>query len=95
MAGDTKKQETQKMNAIQIKNLTMRGNLLKVYEALDVKNYNASSQIIGYLLTDDPTYITTYDDARSIMSRIDRYELLYDMLENYLEAVKKEARNGE
>ncbi len=63
----------------------MKQTLVTVYEALREKGYNPTSQLVGYLLSEDPTYITTHNNARSLIRRIDRDELLQSMLKNYLE----------
>jgi uncharacterized protein (UPF0297 family) len=57
----------------------------KVYEALQEKGYDAKRQLIGYLLSEDPTYITSHNGARTLATKIDRYELVEDMLQSYLE----------
>ena len=62
----------------------MRETLLTVYNALKEKGYNPVSQIVGYILSEDPTYITTHHNARSLIRRIDRDELLQAMVKNYL-----------
>ena len=62
----------------------MRRILRNVYEALTEKGYNPVNQIVGYLLTEDPTYITNYNNARSLIRRIDRDELLKAMVRSYL-----------
>lgn len=62
----------------------MRDNLIKIYEALNEKGYNSISQIVGYILSEDPTYITTHNNARSLVRRIDRDELLQAMVKSYL-----------
>ena len=54
-----------------------------VYAALREKGYRPVDQIIGYLLTEDPTYITNYNGARHLITRIDRHDLLYDILLKY------------
>lgn len=59
--------------------------LRSVYEALGERGYNPIDQIVEYLLTEEPTYITNYKNARSTVRKIDRYELLADMLREYLE----------
>lgn len=63
----------------------MRSALQAVYNALSEKGYNPISQIVGYLLSEDPTYITTYNNARSIIRKIDRDELLQSLVKNYLD----------
>ena len=55
-----------------------------VYEALTEQGYNPINQIVGYLLTEDPTYITNYNNARSMICKIDRDELLQDLVRSYL-----------
>lgn len=62
----------------------LREMLLTVYDALIVKGYNPINQLVGYILSEDPTYITTYNNARNIISRIDRDELLQAMVRSYL-----------
>ena len=62
-----------------------RQRVLQVYDALQEKGYNPVGQIIGYILTEDPTYITNHNGARNIISRIDREELLKDIIADYLE----------
>ena len=58
--------------------------LLTVYQALEEKGYNPINQIVGYILSEDPTYITTYNNARSLIRRIDRDELLQILVKSYL-----------
>jgi len=58
--------------------------LRNVYDALSEKGYNAIGQITEYILTEEPTYITNHKNARSMVRRIDRYELLAAMLKEYL-----------
>ena len=58
--------------------------LAQVYEALAEKGYNPVSQIVGNLLSEDPAYITTYNNARNIIMKIDRYELLQSLIKEYL-----------
>ena len=58
--------------------------LKEVYEALSEKGYNPINQIVGYILSGDPTYITSYNDARSKIRTIERDELLEKMVKNYI-----------
>ena len=62
----------------------MRRILRSVYEALTEKGYNPINQIVGYLLTEDPTYITNYSGARSMICKIDRDELMQVLVREYL-----------
>ena len=59
--------------------------LTTVYEALLEKGYNPINQLVGYILSEDPTYITTHNNARSLIRHIDRDELLQVLLRSYLE----------
>ena len=59
--------------------------LLEVYDALKEKGYNPITQLVGYLLTEDPTYITNYNSARSLIRRVDRDELLDEIVRFYFE----------
>ena len=58
--------------------------LTKVYDALLEKGYNPINQIVGYILSEDPTYITTHKDARNLIKKIDRYEFLKTLIKIYL-----------
>ena len=62
----------------------MRRILRNVYEALTEKGYNPINQIVGYLLTEDPTYITNYGNARSMICKLDRDELMQELIRDYL-----------
>ncbi len=62
----------------------MKRTLAAIYEALNEKGYNSINQIVGYILSEDPTYITTHNNARSLIRRIDRDELLSEMVKTYL-----------
>ena len=62
----------------------IREVIQEVYEALSEKGYNPISQIVGYILSEDPTYITTYRNARSLIRRVDRDELLEVLVKSYL-----------
>ena len=62
----------------------MRRILRNVFDALSEKGYNPINQIVGYLLTEDPTYITNYNGARSLICKLDRDELLQELVKCYL-----------
>jgi uncharacterized protein (UPF0297 family) len=64
--------------------LNMRQVLRNVFDALNEKGYNPINQIVGYLLTEDPTYITNYNNARSMICKLDRDELLQELVRCYL-----------
>lgn len=63
----------------------MKRVLQTVYDALKEKGYNPINQIVGYLLSEDPTYITNYNNARSLIRKIDRDELMQELISHYLE----------
>lgn len=63
----------------------MKRVLQTVYDALKEKGYNPINQIVGYLLSEDPTYITNYNNARSLIRKIDRDDLMQELISNYLE----------
>lgn len=56
----------------------------EVYDALSEKGYNPINQIVGYILSEDPTYITTYRNARSLIRKVDRDDLLQALVRNYV-----------
>lgn len=62
----------------------MKKILLIIYDALRQKGYNPINQIVGYILSEDPTYITTYNNARNLVRRLDRDELLQVLVKSYL-----------
>ena len=62
----------------------MRTTLRNVFDALNEKGYNPINQIVGYLLTEDPTYITNYNNARSMICKLDRDELMQELVRQYL-----------
>lgn len=59
--------------------------LTEVYQALEEKEYNPVDQLVGYLITGDPSYITRYNNAQSLIKGIDRDDLLAEMLKSYLD----------
>ena len=63
----------------------IKNAMIKVYDALKQKGYNPINQIVGYILSEDPTYITNYNNARSLICRLDRDELLRELVISYLE----------
>ena len=62
----------------------MKETLSSVYDDIQEKGYNPINQIVGYILSEDPTYITTHNNARSLIRKIDRDELLAEMVKSYL-----------
>ena len=67
------------------KNLKVKEILKEVYQALEDKGYNPVNQIVGYILSGDPTYITSYNDARNKIRLLERDELLEKMVKNYID----------
>lgn len=63
----------------------LRAIVQEVYSALQEKGYNPINQIVGYILSEDPTYITTYKNARSLIRKVDRDDLLQAMVRRYVE----------
>ena len=62
----------------------MKEIMKQVYAALKERGYNPINQIVGYILSEDPTYITTHNNARSLIRKVDRDELLQQIVKNYL-----------
>ena len=69
-------QEEKKMEVSQV--------LREVYEALTEKGYNPINQIVGYIMSGDPTYITSHKSARSLIRKVERDEILEELMENYI-----------
>lgn len=63
----------------------LKKKLMIIYDALKEKGYNPINQIVGYILSEDPTYITTYNNARSLVRHIDRDELLHVLVKSYID----------
>lgn len=84
MAEDLNNSGTIEFSMEEVREAEMKRVLLTVYDALKEKGYNPISQIVGYLLSEDPTYITTHNNARSLVRRVDRDELLKAMVRSYL-----------
>ena len=66
------------------KDLEIHQILSTVYQALEEKGYNPINQIVGYILSEDPTYITNHNNARTMIRKIDRDELLQELVRQYL-----------
>ena len=67
------------------KETEIKNTLNIVYNALKQKGYNPINQLVGYILSEDPTYITTFNNARSLIRKIDRDELLQLLFKKYLD----------
>ena len=66
------------------RDLEIKAILTKVYQALQEKGYNPINQIVGYILSEDPTYITNHNSARALIRKVDRDELLQTLVKHYL-----------
>ena len=84
MAAMNKNGKTQTFTAYHDDNDEMKQILQTVYAALSEKGYNPVNQIVGYLLSEDPTYITNHKNARALVRHLDRDELLNALVRNYL-----------
>ncbi len=79
------KGKTQEFSLNQKAKTEMKATLTAVYDALRQKGYNPINQIVGYILSEDPTYITTHNNARNLVRNIDRDELLRILVQSYLD----------
>ena len=75
---------TRKFSIVDEKDAEIRHILTTVYRALEEKGYNPINQIVGYILSEDPTYITNHMGARTMIRKLDRDELLHVLVKNYL-----------
>ena len=75
---------TRKFSMGDQRDMEIKAILSTVYQALQEKGYNPINQIVGYLLSEDPTYITNYNGARTEITKIDRDELMEELVRNYL-----------
>lgn len=76
-------QETVKFN-VETKRADPKKIILSVYQALSEKGYNPINQIVGYILSGDPSYITSYNGARSLVRKLERDEILEELVSNYV-----------
>ncbi len=79
-----KKQDTQIFSKVDMNDDGTKVILLEVYKALSEKGYDPINQIVGYILSEDPTYITNYNGARGLIRKIDRDKLLNTLVREYL-----------
>ena len=75
---------TRKFSIVDEKDAEIRHILTTVYRALEEKGYNPINQIVGYILSEDPTYITNHMGARTLIRKVDRDELLQILVRRYL-----------
>ena len=82
---DRYEQHTQDINLEREYTIEVSDIVAEVYEALSEKGYNPVNQIVGYIMSGDPTYITSYKGARSLIMKAERDEILELLMENYIE----------
>lgn len=75
---------------VETDNTSVKEILADVYAALTEKGYNPVNQIVGYIMSGDPTYITSYKNARSMIMKVERDEILEELMENYIRVLESE-----
>ena len=80
-------QRTQSFSSVQDKQISVREVLETVYQALVEKGYNPVNQIVGYIMSGDPTYVTNYGGARTLISKVERDEILEELMKVYIEVM--------
>ena len=81
---ENRNDQTKTFSISKLKELETKETLRQVYDALIEKGYNPINQIVGYILSEDPTYITNYNGARGLIRKIDRDKLLNTLVREYL-----------
>ena len=81
---ENKNDQTKTFSISQLKELETKQTLRQVYDALVEKGCNPINQIVGYILSEDPTYITSYNNARGLIRKLDRDELMKILVNSYL-----------
>ena len=76
---------TQFIDINQTKRISVSEVMLRVYQALVERGYNPVNQIVGYIMSGDPTYITSHNNARSLIMKVERDEILEELMRNYVE----------
>ena len=76
---------TQFIDINQTKRISVSEVILRVYQALVERGYNPVNQIVGYIMSGDPTYITSHNNARSLIMTVERDEILEELMRNYVE----------
>ncbi len=82
-------QRTQSFVTVQEKKIEVGEVLERVYQALTEKGYNPVNQIVGYIMSGDPTYITSYAGARNLISKVERDEILEELMRVYIQTMEK------
>ena len=78
-------QNTQYFRAVQENKMDVKEVLRRVYKDLTEKGYNPLNQIVGYVMSGDPTYITSHNSARSLIMKVERDEIVEELLKSYIE----------
>lgn len=78
-------EHTMEFDVLKNKEALTKAILTEVYDALKKKGYNPINQLVGYLLSGDPTYITNYNGARALVRKLERDEILEEVMKSYLE----------
>ena len=81
---ENRNDQTKTFSISQLKELEIKQTLRQVYDSLVEKGYNPINQIVGYILSEDPTYITSYNNARGLIRKLDRDELMKILVNSYL-----------
>ncbi len=81
---ENRNDQTKTFSISQLKELEVKETLRQVYDALVEKGYNPIHQIVGYILSEDPTYITSYNNARGLIRKLDRDEVMKILVNSYL-----------
>ena len=68
------------------KEAELKKNLMTIYDALTEKGYNPVNQVVGYIMSGDPTYITSHNNARSLIMKVERDEIVEELLKQYIKA---------
>lgn len=76
---------TQFIDINQTKRISVSEVILRVYQALVERGYNPVNQIVGYIMSGDPTYITSHNNARSLIMKVERDKILEELMRNYVE----------
>lgn len=76
---------TQFIDINQTKRISVSEVILRVYQALVERGYNPVNQIVGYIMSGDPTYITSHNNVRSLIMKVERDEILEELMRNYVE----------
>jgi uncharacterized protein (UPF0297 family) len=87
--------ETQQYKKEQETEKTPRELLYTICKTIEEGGYNPISQLVGYVISEDPTHISNYQNARTLMSKIDRDEMLEDMVRSYIDTLKREFEEKE